>query len=158
MKQLLPEKDVLYTFVMPKSGDQKRYEFIGETDKGRYMMRNVDEYCNVDFSQKWFAFLASRCLLHKEPTPKKIKEENNKILEERKRKKEEENNKKLEELHNKIKALVKNADKKTQKELEILTGKTYENILSIMCYENAGGFAWASIFSTIENKYFKEQL
>lgn len=75
MKQLVPEENVLYTFVMPKTGSKKKYEFIGETDKGRYMMRNIDEQCNVDFSKKWFSFLASRCLLHKEKSPTKIKQE-----------------------------------------------------------------------------------
>ncbi len=158
MKQLVPEQGVLYTFVMPKTGDKKRYEFIGETDKGRYMMRNVDEYCNVDFSQKWFAFLASRCLLHKEKSPTKIKQDDlQKSIDEMKKREEEEENKKQEEsdkMYEKILEFVKTANKETQKELETLTGKSYKKILSIVC-SSEFGLEQASVFNAIENKYFK---
>lgn len=156
MKQLVPEQDVLYTFVMPKSGDKKRYEFIGETDKGRYMMRNIDEQCNVDFSQKWFAFLASRCLLHKEVSQRKKENDKLKNFKEKLRKAEDEKNKKIEQINKKILEFVKTANKETQKELETLIGKSYKKILSIVC-SSEFGLEQASVFNAIENKYFKEK-
>lgn len=145
MKQLVPEQDVLYTFVMPKSGDKKRYEFIGETDKGRYMMRNIDEQCNVDFSQKWFAFLASRCLLHKEKSPTKIKQDNlNKRVEKALKIEEERVNKETQEYEKTIeqrRLFLLNAKGKTKEALEKrLRFIGYEIKDALREYENPTSF------------------
>ena len=65
-KQLVPEENYLYTFVMPKTGAHNTYEFHGESDRGRYVMYNVEKGCVVNFSKAWFSFLATKCLLKKE--------------------------------------------------------------------------------------------
>lgn len=65
-RQLVPEENYLYTFVMPKTGAHNTYEFHGESDRGRYVMYNVEKGCVVNFSKAWFSFLATKCLLKKE--------------------------------------------------------------------------------------------
>lgn len=148
MRQLVPEQGILYTFVMPKTGDKKRYEFIGETDKGRYMMRNVDEFCNVDFSQKWFAFLASRCLLHKEKSPTKIKQDDlQKRIDEMKKQEEEKANKEQEEyekIREQRRLFLLNAKGKTKEALEKrLRFIGYEIKDALREYENPTSFLGA---------------
>lgn len=74
-KALVPEENIMYTFVMPKTGRQITYEFCGETDKGRYLMYSEESRMPVSFSKDWFSFLATKCLLKKEikkEEPKKI--------------------------------------------------------------------------------------
>ena len=74
-KALVPEENILYTFIMPKTGRQITYEFCGETDKGRYLMYSEESRMPVSFSKDWFSFLATKCLLKKEKKkeqPKKI--------------------------------------------------------------------------------------
>ena len=155
MKQLVPEENILYTYVMPKSGDKKRYEFIGETDKGRYMMRNVDEQCNVDFSQKWFSFLASRCLLHKETSRKKVDEENYKKIQKQLMQKEEKETQDFLGIEKEIKSIVKNADAETRSELERLTGKSYKRIYDLVFGIVVAGAEYGEVINTIIDNYFE---
>ncbi len=153
MKQLVPEEDMIYTFAMPKNGLKKRYEFIGETDKGRYMMRNIDEQCNVDFSKQWFSFLASRCLLHKELSKAKVEENKYKNIEAQLKKKEENSTQGFLEIDQKIKNLVKNADAKTKKELEVLTGKNYQRIYDLVFGVIVAGLEYGEVINVIIDNF-----
>lgn len=95
-KQLVPEENFLYTFVMPKTGLHNIYEFHGESDRGRYVMYNVEKGCVVNFSKAWFSFLATKCLLKKEKKKDVVQEQASRIeieqIERLKREKEEQEN------------------------------------------------------------------
>ena len=119
------------------------------------MMRNIDEKCNVDFSQKWFSFLASRCLLHKETSRKKADEENYKKIQKQLMQKEEKATQDFLEIDKKIKSIVKNADAETRSELERLTGKSYKRICDLVFGIVVVGAEYGEVVNTIIDNYFE---